>query len=1158
LLARFFIDRPIFAAVISILITLAGGIAAFRLPVSQFPPVTPPTIQVDCNYPGASAEVVSKTIASPLEQRVNGVERMLYMSSQCTNDGSYTLTVTFEPGTNLNLAQVLVQNRVNLAIPELPEVVRSTGVTVRKRSPELLLTFALMSKSGQFDQLYLSNYAVLHLRETLSRIPGISDVTIFGQRDYSLRVWVKPGQLEAKQLTVLDVVAAIKAQNAEVALGSVNPEPREFTITSLGRLDTVEQFEQIIVKTGPDGQLVHLKDVARVELAAKSSDITNRFDRQQTVGLAIFLTPDANAITTSAELKRVMAELSQDFPPGLEYELGYDTTPYIESSIWKVGEALRDSIILVAIVVLVFLQSWRSALIPLATVPVAIIGTCGAMAIVGFGLNNLTLFGLVLAVGIVVDDAIVVVEAVQHHIEAGLAPREATAKAMEEVAGPVVAVGAVLCAVFVPCMFFPGIVGQFFRQFALTIAISTMISTFNSLTLSPALACLLLQAKSAKPDWITRGMRILFGWLFWLFNRLFDRLGRGYVGLVGKLIRIPALALFVYVGLVGVGYRGYAKLPTGFIPSQDKGYLIASVQLPDAASAERTRATMDAAAKIALECTIDVAAKEGEEGAVEKEIKGVKRWVRPVKPVAHVNAVAGNSFVLSAYGSNFGSMFIILQPFADRTDPAQYSDAVAQVLRAKIGAGVPEAQVNIFGAPAVPGLGRAGGIKFMVQDRGDVGPRNLQAQTENLIEKGNKQPSLVGLFTVYKTSSPQLSVHIDEAKCSQEGVEPLDVYATMQATLGQRYVNDFNRFGRTWQVNVQSDPMYRHRPEDVKYLKVRSKSGTLVPLNTLAEVKDISGPLVITRYNMYPAASINASVAPGSSSGEATAVMEQLAKSELPTNMGYEWTELTFIEQRSRDTGIAVFGLAVLVVFLVLAALYESWTLPLAVILVVPTCVACSLAGVWVTNWDTVLASDFDLGLFGRNFNPLWRLGLLKPDVTYGVNVANSVGLNRQDVNLFTQVGFVVLIGLACKNAILIVEYAKLRRDAGADRRTAILDACRLRFRPILMTSFAFILGVVPLAFASGAGAEMRQALGIAVFSGMLGVTVFGVLLTPVFYVVVDRLAAGSITQSLYLRSFGTGFANVVKLRWLRLTAMRVWSKAVAQLPAKRPFVSGS
>ena len=1168
MLARFFIDRPIFAAVISILIALAGGIAATRLSVSQFPPVTPPTMQVDCNYPGASAEVVSKTIASPLEQRVNGAERMMYMSSQCTNDGSYTLTVTFEPGTDLNLAQVDVQNRVNLAIPELPEVVRSTGVTVRKRSPELLLTFALMSETGQHDQVYLSNYAVLHLRETLSRIPGISDVTIFGQRDYSLRVWVKPGQLEAKQLAVLDVVAAIKAQNAEVALGGVNPEPRQFTITSLGRLDTVEQFEDIIVKTGPDGQLVHLRDVARVELAAKSSDITNRFDRRQTVGLAIFLTPDANAITTSAELKKTMAKLSEDFPADLKYELGYDTTPYIESSIWKVGEALRDSIILVGIVVLVFLQSWRSALIPLATVPVAIIGTCGVMAIVGFGLNNLTLFGLVLAVGIVVDDAIVVVEAVQHHIERGLNPKEAASKAMEEVAGPVVAVGVVLCAVFVPCMFFPGIVGQFFRQFALTIAISTMISTFNSLTLSPALAALLLQSKGARPDFIARAMQFLFGWFFRAFNWAFDRVGRGYVALVGKLIRVPILALLLYAGLVGVGYRGYFKLPTGFIPSQDKGYLIASVQLDDAASAERTQATMDLAAKIALECTIAIPAEEGDDGAVfldEVALNTIDRgtklppgWYRPVKPVAHVNAVAGNSFVLSAYGSNFGSMFIILKPFDERRDPRLYSDLVAQALRKKVGAATPEAQVNIFGAPAVPGLGRAGGIKFMVQDRGDSGPRNLEEQTKNLVDKGNKQPSLVGLFTVYKTSSPQLSVKVNEAKCSVEGVEPLDVYATMQASLGQRYVNDFNLFGRTWQVNVQSDPLDRNDKEDAKSLKVRSKTGQLVPLSALAEIKDISGPLVITRYNRYPAASINANVAPGASSGEATAVMEQLARSELPDSMGYEWTELTFIEQRSRDTGMAVFGLAVLVVFLVLAALYESWTLPLAVILVVPTCVACSLAGVWVTNWDSVLASDFDIGLFGRNFNPLTWRGLLKPDVTYGVNVANSVGLNRQDVNLFTQVGFVVLIGLACKNAILIVEYAKLRRDAGADRRTAILDACRLRFRPILMTSFAFILGVVPLAFASGAGAEMRQALGIAVFSGMLGVTLFGVLLTPVFYVVVDRIAAGRILQSTYVRAIGTAFLNVVALRLPRRWAMWLWSKAIARLPARRPFVSGS
>ncbi len=844
-----------------------------------------------------------------------------------------------------------------------------------------------------------------------------------------------------------------------------------------------------------------------------------------------------------------MAALTKAFPQDIKYDTPFDTTKFVSESIKEVYKTLIEAGLLVLVVILIFLQDWRAMLVPATTVPVTIIGAFAAMAALGFTVNISTLFAIVLAIGIVVDDAIVVVEAVQHHIEKGLAPREATAKAMEEVAGPVVAVGVVLCAVFVPCMFFPGIVGQFFRQFALTIAISTMISTFNSLTLSPALAALLLQSKDARPDWITRAIQFAFGWFFRIFNWGFDRLGRGYTSLVGKLIRVPILVLGLYLVLVGLGYRGYVKLPTGFIPSQDKGYLIASVQLPDAASAERTRETMDHIAKIAMECTVDVPAKPGDEGAVEKEINGVKRWVKPVRPVAHVNSVAGNSFVLSAYGSSFGSMFIILKPFAERADPALYSEAVAQELRKRMGAAAPEAQINIFGAPAVPGLGRAGGIKFMVQDRGEVGPRSLQAQTENLIDKGNKQPSLLGLFTVYKTSSPQLSVTVNEAKCSDEGVEPLDVYATMQATLGQRYVNDFNLFGRTWQVNVQSDALYRHTPEDVKYLKVRSKKGTLVPLNTLAEIKSISGPLVITRYNMYPAAAINASVAPGASSGEATAVMEQLAKSELPTNMGYEWTELTFIEQRSRDTGMAVFSLAVLVVFLVLAALYESWTLPLAVILVVPTCVACSLAGIWMTNWDTVLASDFDVSWLP--WNPMTALGILKPDTIYGVNVASSVGLSKQDVNLFTQVGFVVLIGLACKNAILIVEYAKLKRDAGADRRTAILDACRLRLRPILMTSFAFILGVMPLAFASGAGAEMRQALGIAVFSGMLGVTLFGVLFTPVFYVVVDRVAGGRIFHSRLAHWLRDGLMNIVLLRFPRrvggLIRLKLSKRSVAR-----------
>jgi multidrug efflux pump len=1087
---RFFLDRPIFASVIAIVVTLAGSLAVLQLPISQFPPVTPPTIQVDCNYPGASAEVVSKTIAAPIEQRVNGVEKMLYMSSQSTSDGSYTLTVTFETGTDLNLAQVQVQNRVNLALPELPEAVRVIGVTARKRSPEILLTVSINSPDGSYDQLYLSNYSALHLREELVRIHGISEVLIFGQRDYSMRVWVDPDKLEARGVTVLDVMNALRGQNREVALGhlgggGIDPTHRstQLTVTTLGRLETPEQFANVIVTSGADGQLIRVKDVATVELGARSSDISNKFDNKPTVGLAVFLEPDGNALAIAEEVKKRMAEYGKEFPEGIRYEIGYDTTPYISASIREVFRSLRDSVILVAVVVLMFLQSWRSALIPLATVPVAIVGTFAAMYAVGFGLNNLTLFGLVLSVGIVVDDAIVVVEAVQQQIERGYSPREATLRAMDEVSGPVIAVGVVLSAVFLPCMFFPGIVGLFFRQFALTIAISTMISTFLSLSLSPALAVVLLKPKTARPDLVTRVVNFAFGWFFWLFNKGFDLSGQTYGWLVGRLIRVPLLVVIVYGGLIAVGYRGYLQIPSGFIPTQDKGYLIASVQLVDAASAEQTRAALERITQVAL------------------DTPGVK----------HVNAVAGNSFALSAYGSNFGSMFIILDDFEERRAPHLYASVIAAELNNRINTAVPKAVVNVFPAPAVPGLGRAGGVRMMVQDRGEIGAKMLEGQTRNLIDAVVKQtipdaltapgatppPLFQTPLTVFRTNSPQLRVIVNDAECVSAGVNPLDVYATMQATLGQRYVNDFNRFGRTFQVNVQAQSRYRDQIEDVKRLRVRNRYGELVPIGALAEVKTVSGPLVITRYNMYPAASITASVAPGISSGVAIGTFEQLADRELPTNMGYEWTELTFIERRSRDTGFAVFLLAVVVVFLVLAALYESWALPLAVILVVPTCVLSSLIGVY---------------------------------------------LARQDINLFTQVGFVVLIGLACKNAILIVEYAKLKRDAGADRRTAILAACRLRLRPILMTSFAFILGVTTLAFSDGAGSEMRRALGITVFAGMLGVTVFGVFLTPVFFVLVDWIVDMKGMKSKGVRAVFRGLRWVVAFGWVRTLAR--WNRA--------------
>ncbi len=1148
---RFFIDRPIFASVLSIVITIVGGLAVFRLPLSQYPPVTPPTIQVDCNYPGASAQVVADTIAAPIEQQVNGVEEMLYMSSQCTSDGSYTLTVTFKIGTNLNMAQVLVQNRVNLAMPNLPDIVRATGVTMRKRSPEILLTISVHSPTNRYSQLYLSNYALCKIREEMARVPGIADVLIFGQRDYAMRLWVDPTKLSARNLTALDVVNAVKSQNSQIATGKIGQPPTDdgqtfqFTLDTLGRLTTVEEFENIVVKATSQGQVVRVKDVARVELAPKSEDVTNRFDRKPTIGIAVFLIADANALETSDHVKAKMEEMKLSFPEGLDYEIGFDTTPFIWESIKEVAKSLRDAIILVAIVVLVFLQSWRSALIPLAAVPVAIIGTFGAMAAVGFSLNHLTLFGLVLSVGIVVDDAIVVVEAVQHQIEKGFPPREATLRAMEDVGGPIIAVGVVLGAVFVPCAFLEGIVGQFFRQFALTIAISALISCFNSLTLSPALCALLLQPKQAgvsrplpkvtfellgaalgfffigpkalswlqdtfeplrqHPELTAWTVKILSGCVgilagrlvrnsfFWLFdqffvvfNAAFDFSGRTYVRIVGLLVYVPLAVILVYAAAIGAGVWGYVQMPTGFIPQQDKGYLIASIQLPDAASVERTMEVMDKLGKIAL------------------ETKGVR----------HVNGVSGNSFVLSAYGSNFGSMFIILDTYDKRPTKNLYSDNIAATLRQRFANEIPEATVAVFGAPAVSGLGRAGGFRLMVEDRGQVGPRMLQSATDAFIEHANKNPAMNGLFTVYKYNSPQIYLDVNRSSCMMHGVDPIDVFNTLNATMGSRYVNDFNYLGRTWQVLVQAESKFRGEKEDIGRIKVRNASGGMVPLGALVKVQESYGPLVITRYNTYAAAPVNGNFADGVSSGDASAILEKLADDDLPGNMVLEWSELVFVEKLSKGTGMMIFGVSVAFVFLVLSALYESWIFPFAVILVVPMCVVSSIVGVAMANLD---------------------------------------------VNIFTQVGFVVLIGLACKNAILIVEFAKMKRDAGAERREAVLGACALRFRPILMTSFAFILGVLPLLYSKGAGAEMRVALGTAVFSGMVGVTLFGIFLTPIFYWLVDGVQRGNqshgVVKPLYrfvkreiialtaLRTASSWTIAKVTACWRKLARIRVRSK---------------
>jgi multidrug efflux pump len=1077
--SNFFINRPIFASVLSIIVVLAGGIALFSLPIAQYPEITPPTVEVAASYPGANAQVVADTVAAPIEQQVNGVEGMLYMSSQCTNDGSYALTVTFQNGIDLNMAQVLVQNRVSLAQPILPDLVKRRGVTVKKKSPSVLMIVNLFSPDRSRDNLYLSNYATIQLKDELSRLNGVGDITYLGQRDYSMRLWLDPEKMASRNLTSSDVVRAIEQQNTQVAAGLLGQPPVErgqvfqLTMSTMGRLINVDQFADLILKSDAAGRLVRLSDVANIELGARAYDQSCSLDGKPSVALSIYQLPGSNALDTAQLVRAKMEELRQRFPEGVDYAIVYDTTPFIRDSINEVFKTLRDAVLLVAIVVLVFLQNWRSAIIPLVAVPVAIIGTFAVMAGMGFSLNNLTLFGLVLAIGIVVDDAIVVVEAVEHHIERGLSPKDATVRAMSQVAGPVIAVGLVLSAVFIPCAFIGGITGQFFRQFALTIAVSTLISAFNSLTLSPALTAVLLRSrdKSTAPPlprslygpiggwivwwlfgaqlapsvpvtmlaitggaiagWVMGGpINVLLGAAFRAFNAGFARATSGYIGLVGKALRISLLTLVVYGGLLFLTYWSFSQAPKGFIPSQDKGYLLVNIQLPDSASMERTQAIVS---KIE---------------AIAGKAAGVK----------HTVAIAGQSALLNANAPNFASMYLMLEEFHAR-GPALSADAIGRDLQAKLQAEVGDAIVNVFGAPAVEGLGTAGGFKVIVEDRGDMGMTTLQETADHIVARGNQTPGLQDFFTSFRANTPWLYLDINRQQAKMMNVNMSEVFNTLQVFLGSLYVNDFNRFGRTWQVNVQADANFRKQIEDLQLLKIRSDDGKMVPLASFASVENKSGPVMIVRYNMYPAAAINLSPAPGVSSGQAIRVTQDVVKPELVRSMRQEWTELALLQLQTGNTAMWVFLLAVILVFLVLAAQYESWSLPLAVILVVPMCLLCSIAGV------------------------LWA---------------------RLDVNIFTQVGFIVLVGLACKNAILIVEFARSQRDRGVARREATLQACRSRLRPIIMTSFAFILGVVPLMVSVGAGAEMRRTLGTAVFSGMLGVTLFGIFLTPVFYYVIQ------------------------------------------------------
>jgi multidrug efflux pump len=1039
-LTHFFIDHPIFASVLSILIVLVGGLSLFALPIAQYPEIAPPSVMIRAVYPGANAKVLAETVATPIEQEVNGVENMLYMSSQASNDGVMQLTVTFKPGTNLDTAQIQVQNRVSLAEPRLPEEVRRQGISIRKRSPDLSLVVNLLSPHGRYDSVYLSNYALLQIRDSLARLPGVGDVVIFGSREYSMRIWLDPNKIAARHLTASDVVQAIREQNIQVAAGVVGqpPVPQgndfQFTVTLQGRLENESQFGHIIIKTGAGGQVTRLKDVARIELGAKDYSSELILDGQPTVGLAIFQLPGSNAIETKEAVVQAMESLKQRFPEDLDYLLVYDTVVFVQQSIQAVVGTLFEAILLVVVVVLIFLQNWRATIIPLLAVPVSLIGTFAVMSALGLSLNTLSLFGLVLAIGIVVDDAIVVVENVERNIALGLMAREATRKAMGEVVGPIVATALVLVAVFVPTAFISGVSGAFYKQFALTISVSTVISAFNSLTLSPALCALMLdRAHDRRKDGLTFLIDFLFGWFFRGFNKVFGALSNGYANLVGRLVRIGAVILVLYVALNGLNFLAFKTVPSGFIPAQDQGYLILYAQLPDAASFERTNQVVKRATQMAL------------------EVPGVK----------HVNAYSGFSILSFGAQSNTGTLFARLAPFEERAShPELSADAILAALQQRL-AGIEDAYVAVFAPPPVRGLSAVGGFKLQIQDRANVGPAELERAASAVIAKANQQPGMARVFTTFRAEVPQLHLEVDRTMAKSMQVALGDLFDTLQIYLGSLYVNDFNLFGRAYQVVAQADSKFRATAADIANMKTRNREGQMVPLGSLIKVRDSVGPDRISHYNLFPAAEVNGITLPGLSSGQAIQAMDRLLRAELPPTLGYEWTEVSLQEILAGNTAVLIFPLSVIFVFLALAAQYESWSLPLAVILIVPMCLLSSMVGVWLSGMDN---------------------------------------------NIFTQVGFIVLVGLASKNAILIVEFAKHRHEEGTHRFDAAMEAARLRFRPILMTSLAFIMGVFPLVSSSGAGAEARRILGTAVFSGMLGVTFFGLLLTPVFYVLVQGL----------------------------------------------------
>ena len=1038
-ISKFFIDRPIFAGVLSVLIFVAGLMALRVMPISEYPDVVPPSIVVRAQYPGASPNVIAATVATPIEEAINGVEDMLYMSSQATTDGVMTLTVTFRLGTDPDKAQQLVQNRVSQAEARLPEEVRSLGITTAKSSPNFIMVVHLISPNDRYDITYLRNYGVLNVKDRLARIPGVGQIDIFGAGDYSMRIWLDPQKIAERGLSAADVVNEIRAQNVQAAAGTVGASPTlsdvnlQLTVNARGRLENEEEFGDIVIKTGANGEVTRLRDVARIELGAADYTLRSLLDNKQAVGIGIFQAPGSNALEIADNVRATMEEIKQTMPEGVDYSIVYDTTQFVRSSIDAVVHTLLEAIALVVLVVILFLQTWRASIIPLLAVPVSIVGTFAVMYVSGFSINALTLFGLVLAIGIVVDDAIVVVENVERNIEEGLSPRLASYKAMTEVSGPIVAIALVLVAVFVPLAFITGLSGQFYRQFALTIAISTVISAINSLTLSPALSALLLKGHHAPPDRLTRMMNLLFGWLFRGFNWTFTRGSSSYSGGVRSILSRKAGVMVIYAAMLGATYWLFGAVPGGFVPAQDKQYLVGFAQLPDGATLDRTEDVIRRMSEITMN-------EPGVESAV---------------------AFPGLSIAGFSNSSNAGIVFSTLKPFEERESPELSAGAIAMSLNQKYAA-IEDAFIAMFPPPPVQGLGVVGGFKLQIEDRSGQGYRALSDVTNAFMARAMAAPELTGQFTTFQINVPQVFANVDRTKARQLGVPVTAVFETLQVYLGSLYVNDFNKFGRTYSVRVQADAPYRARPEDIGQLKVRSNSGEMIPLSALLTIETSAGPERATRYNGFLSADINAAPAPGFSSGQAQDAARRIAAEVLPPGFDYEWTDLTYQEILAGNSATWVFPLAILLVFLVLAAQYESLVLPLSIIMIVPTGLLAAMTGVWLSAGDN---------------------------------------------NVFTQIGLVVLVGLSAKNAILIVEFARELEFAGHGPVQAAIEASRLRLRPIMMTSFAFIMGVVPLVTSTGAGAEMRHAMGVAVFAGMIGVTIFGIFLTPVFYVLLRQLS---------------------------------------------------